>query len=464
MANVQAQLTSDACPQRPLIELLELAVPVVAQMASYTAMQFIDMLMLSRLGDGPAAAASNAGMVAFSVLAFGMGVMTIVNTLASQAFGRREFAHCGRYLWQGIWVGLVYSLLVMSFIPLARPVFGAFGHPANLVVLESRYFHITVLATFVKLAAMALGQFMLAINRPGSVLVAAVLGVGVNAATAWCIVLGHGGFHSHGIAGAAWAQNIGVLTELLLLIGMACRKNIRAHGLADFRPRKASLKLLISIGIPAGLQFVGDIFAWTLFINMVMGLLGPVAMAANAYMMRYMAVAFMPAVGISTAVTALVGRYIGRGKPDIAMRRAYLGFTVSSVYMLFCGISFYVFRHQLIGLFSSNLEVRRVGAIYLIYAAIYEQFDSMYVIFIGALRGAGDTLVPAVMVATLCFAICVGGGVLVAVYLPQLGYGGPWMAATVYGIISGIFLLVRFARGGWKNINLREGTDNSVAA
>jgi len=464
MADLPDQLASGARPPRPIIELLELAVPVVAQMASYTAMQFIDMLMLSRLGDAPAAAASNAGMVTISVLAFGMGMMTIVNTLASQAFGRREFGHCGRYLWQGIWVALAYSLLAMMLVPLAGPIFGMFHHPANLVAMESRYFYITVLATFVKLAAMALGQFMLAINRPGAVLLAAVLGVSVNAGAAWCLVLGHVGFHSHGIAGAAWAQNIGTTTELLLLIAMACQKSIRAYGLADFRPRRASLKLLLSIGLPAGLQFIGDIFAWTLFINLVMGLLGEVAMSANTYMMRYMMVSFMPAVGISTAVTALVGRYIGRGQPDIAMRRAYLGFTVSTIYMLFCGIGFYSFRHQLISLFSHDPQVQRVGAIYLIYAAVYEPFDSMYIIFVGALRGAGDTLVPAVMVATLCFTLCVGGGVYVAKYVPQLGYGGPWMAATLYGIISGVFLLVRFARGRWKNINLQEAPNGLVAA
>ena len=45
-------------------------------------------------------------------------------------------------------------------------------------------------------------------------------------------------------------------------------------------------------------------------------------MAANTFMMRYMVVSFMPAFGMGTAVTALVGRYIGRGRPDVAARRA----------------------------------------------------------------------------------------------------------------------------------------------
>ena len=49
-----------------------------------------------------------------------------------------------------------------------------------------------------------------------------------------------------------------------------------------------------------------------------MGVFGTKAMAANTFMFRYMTVSFMPAFGLSVAVTALVGRYIGRGRPDIA--------------------------------------------------------------------------------------------------------------------------------------------------
>ena len=47
-----------------------------------------------------------------------------------------------------------------------------------------------------------------------------------------------------------------------------------------------------------------------------MAAFGTKGMAANHFVFRYMSVSFMPAFGISVAVTALVGRYIGRGQPD----------------------------------------------------------------------------------------------------------------------------------------------------
>src|SRR5580693_850289 len=88
---------------RPLGELLRLAGPTVAQMASYTVMQFIDTWMLSHVGPTAATAGANSGMLSFSLLAFGMGVLWVVNTLASQRFGAGDHAGCGEYLWQGVW-------------------------------------------------------------------------------------------------------------------------------------------------------------------------------------------------------------------------------------------------------------------------------------------------------------------------------------------------------------------------
>src|SRR3954454_22397316 len=92
---------SSAPERRPLVELLLLAMPTMAQMASYTVMQFGDTWMLSRLGVRCPTAAGNAGLFAFSFMGFGAGVLFCVNTLVSQHYGQKDFKSCGRYLWQG---------------------------------------------------------------------------------------------------------------------------------------------------------------------------------------------------------------------------------------------------------------------------------------------------------------------------------------------------------------------------
>jgi MATE family multidrug resistance protein len=199
---------------------------------------------------------------------------------------------------------------------------------------------------------------------------------------------------------------------------------------------------------------MADVLAWAAWGNVVMAVFGTKGMAGTNFVFRYMAVGFMPALGIGTAVTALVGRYIGRGMPDVAVRRAHLGFKVAAVYMLVCAALFIVCREPLIRIFASDPEVVRLGSMMLIFAGVYQLFDAMYIVYYGALRGAGDTLAPAIATAALCWGITVVGGYVVARRAPQFGPAGPWLLATMYGMVLGSFMYLRFARGGWRRINL----------
>ncbi len=452
-------LRNGKMPRSAVVELLTLAAPTVAQMASYTVMQFIDTLMLARVGATEATAGANAGLFAFSVISFGMGVLFVVNTLVSQSFGRRSYAECGKYLWQGVWFSILVAVFFLPVMAGTRQIFSGMGHEPVLAVQEGVYLRIVLSASFLKLTGAAFGQFLLAVDRPGVVLLATVGGVAVNAVAAWAMLFGHFGLPRMGVAGAAWGQNIGVAVEAGLLIYFAFQQPGRTrYGLRAWRLSRPQMKTLIAVGFPSGVQIVADVLAWSLFSMWVMGQYGTRVMAANTYMMRYMVVSFMPAFGVATAVTALVGRYIGRGEPDTAAARAALGFRLTAGYMLTCGLFFFLGRNQLIRLFTADPEILRTGTMLLIFAAIYQFFDALYIIYNGALRGAGDTFVPALATGILCWGITVFGGFGIARMWPAFGPAGPWLAATGYGVILGIFIYTRFRRGHWRTIHLDPGT------
>jgi MATE family multidrug resistance protein len=223
-----------------------------------------------------------------------------------------------------------------------------------------------------------------------------------------------------------------------------------------WRLRRGEFATLLSVGFGSGIQLIAEVLAWSLFMNWVMGALGANAMAASAFMLRYLILSFLPALGISSAVTALVGRYIGMGRPDLAMHRAHLGFKVALVYLLTCGLVYFFGRRELIELFTTQDDVVRLGSILLIFAAVYQVFDGLYIVYYGALRGAGDTFVPAIATAVLCWGIMVGGGYVVARTLPRFSVAGPWTVASVYGIILGVFMYLRFRAGKWQSIRLEE--------
>jgi MATE family multidrug resistance protein len=439
----------------PLAELLRLAGPTVLQMASYTLMQFIDTYLLARLGTLEAAAAAMSGLFAFSLMCFGIGVLQLVNTLVSQCYGRREYTTCGKYLWQGIWFGLAWSVVLLPLIPFAGGMFRTMGHDAKLADLEAVYLRLILISTAVKMASTALGQFLLAVDRPRVVFAAAVIAVACNVFTAYAMILGKWGAPKMGIVGAAWAQNIGVTIEALVLAVFAFQRPMREKfNSIDWHLRRQAFATLWRVGWPSGAQFIADVLAWSIFSTVVMAQAGEPAMVANMFTFRFMSVSFMPAIGIGTAVTALVGRYIGMGRPDIAVHRANLGFKVNALYMFTCGILFFLFRHQLMQLFTSDPQVLRIGAMLLIFAAVYQLADALYVSYTGALRGAGDTFIPAVATAVLNWSMTVALGFVIAKTHPQWGAIGPWVVATAYGLTLSTFMYLRFRRGTWKFIRL----------
>jgi multidrug resistance protein, MATE family len=459
-------LTPEDAPTSVLLrQLLRFAGPTMAQMAAYTAMEFINTLMLSRLGTSAPAAALNAGIFAFALICLGAGTLVLVNTLTSQSFGRGDNKQCGRHLWQGIWFSLVFALIILPLAAPASALFRLFHHTPDMVALEAAYFRVTIAGAVLQLTQTAMSQFLLGTNRPTAVLMASIIGVSVNALFGWMLIFGYFGIAPKGILGAAWARNIGVGAELVVQAILILRPQFaRRFAALDWRPRPRLFAELLRLGVPSGFQQLAELSAWSMFLNVVIGHFGTAAMAANAFMLRYMLVSFMPAVGIGSAVTALVGRSIGARRPSLAVRYANLGFVVAATYMVCCGLFFFVARNSLIGFFSHDPEVMRIGEVLLVMAAIFQFFDAVCIVYSFALRGAGDTLVPAVATGVLCWTIMFGAGYWISVHRTQWGPFGPWMAGLVYAAILGLLLWARFRSGGWRSIHLEDQEADPNAA
>src|SRR6185369_645417 len=169
----------------------------------------------------------------------------------------------------------------------------------------------------------------------------------------------------------------------------------------------------------------------------------------------------MPTYGISVAITAMVGKSLGAGKPEEAAARAWLGLRVAVVYMTLCGLCFVLFRRDLIDLFiepstrpEERAELLKLGAGFLIATAAFQFFDGVAMSLSGALRGAGDTRWPGVATIVLSWTVIVGGGWTMVYLAPGLRSVGPWMAAAAYIILLSIAIGWRFLGGKWKKTHL----------
>ncbi|HET6442067.1 MAG TPA: MATE family efflux transporter, partial [Phycisphaerae bacterium] len=440
-------------------EVIRLAVPTVFNTISFTIMQFVDGVMVSSVGKETFSAQLGGGISAFTTVCFFIGLLGCVSTFAAQNLGAGRPERAARYAWQGLWLGWgAAALLAVVAIPAAPYLFPLFGHAPEVTRLETLYYQILVGGAVFSLPARALGAWFIGMHRPAITLVAGVAANVVNVAANYILIFGHLGFPAMGLAGAGLGMVAGFATEAAILgavflVGPMAREYATRRQWALSRRELADL---LRIGSPAGAMFVGDILMWTIFMAGIIGWFGTEAIAATNILNRYWHLCFMPALGLSAAVSAIVGRYCGAGKPEIAWRRAHAGLVLVEAYMVTCGIVIWLLREPLVRLFNAEADpiVQAIATRAVIFILICQAFDALSVIFIGALRGAGDTLWPGAMQLALAYGVGLGGASLIAYLKPQWGIFGPWSAASGYVIVLGLVMWGRFLSGRWKRMTV----------
>ncbi|HXG18451.1 MAG TPA: MATE family efflux transporter [Methylomirabilota bacterium] len=438
-----------------LQEIWRLALPIIASMASATVAGFVDTWFIAQIGTAEVAAGMPAGISAYTLTAFPLGITQCVSTFAAQALGRREPREGAAYAWQGLYLSMVVGLASFLFWPTAPAFFALFGHEPEIVGLEVLYFRIRLWGVGLSVGVGALNGFFYGMHRPRVPLFAMVVDNIANVVLCYLLVFGKFGAPALGLAGAAWAFVLSFVAQLAVLLAVFLSSPCHAEFAtrAAWRLSWKRLRQLLHIGWPAGAQSAIDVLGWGVFIVLLVGRFGKEHLAASNIAIQYMTISFMPGIGLAQALTALVGRYIGEGRSELAIQRVYEGLFLALSYMTCMGVMYLTLRGPFIAFFNTDPMVIEIGKKILLCVAVFQLFDAMNFTFAGALRGAGDTHWTAgliVVLSLLLFAPLSLG----AVAFTDLQSLGPWIAGTIYSIVLGLALWRRFACGKWREIDI----------
>ena len=445
--------------------VIAMAIPVVITTSSRALMDVTDYVMITFLGVGEAQAALlPAELVMWSYIVVGLGVVSMVNTFASQALGRGEPAECSRYAWQSLYVAAAFGVIAWLLSPFVPTLIALIGHDPKVRAMENAYLDVAMWTIGPTVAAGGLGWFFIGIHRPWVTMWSVVEANVVNVLVSFVLIFGHLGFEPMGIAGAAWGTLAGVSYRSLRL-GLALMTpsmERRFQSRSGWRPSRSRLGRLLRAGTPCGLQWICEVVVWAIFVNVLVGRrFGTAHLIATNTAWQYMRIAFMPTLGVGQALTALVGKAIGAGTPQRAIRQARIAVILTFTYMGLLSVVYWLFGAQLIALFNDDADVVRIGATVMMCAAVFQLFDAVGITYSCALRGAGDTFVPSMWVIISHWVILIGGGSLVIAMAPQLGSLGPWLAASTLIVVTGVFLWWRWHRRAWMRINLFDGGASS---
>lgn len=444
-------------------ESLIIGLPLVISMLSSTIMTFTDRIFLGKYSVEALGASLPASIAAFLFLSFFFGVVEYIGVFIAQYTGSSQPERVGAALWQGLWFCLPAGLFFASLWFIAEPLFAFGGHPKEIQELEVVYFRVLTLGSGPFLAGICLSCFFSGRGMTKPVMIVSLAAATINIPLDYCLINGVGPFPELGIVGAGIATVIGYTLPMICYGFMIfTEKNECQYGVRSNRKLDTKLfRRFMKFGLPGGFQFFMDIFAISFFVFMV-GRIGPVELAATNIAISIDTLAFLPMIGMHVAASIMVGQAMGRSEPELAAYATKSVLHIALVYMGTMAIVFVLFPEMLLELFRTHGDVGNdfgpvvdMGVILLRYVAVFTIIDAVAIIYMGGLKGAGDTrfIMLTMSLASLC---CMVLPILALNYLGMMGVDGPWFCLLLYVSVLAVVFMYRFRKGPWREINVIE--------
>jgi MATE family multidrug resistance protein len=216
---------------------------------------------------------------------------------------------------------------------------------------------------------------------------------------------------------------------------------------------------LMRFGAPAGLQMVIEVSAFTLFILLV-GQLGEDALSASTLAFNVNSVAFLPILGLGIAIATMVGNQLGKNQPDLAARAVWTSFVIAMIHScmmaaLYVGIPDWFLLGHAANTDPATFErLRAITVVLLRFVAAYCLFDAMNLVFVSAIKGAGDTrFVVGTSLVTSPVPVLAGWA---GVRYFDAGLIWCWWVITAWIMALGIIYCARFLQGRWRTMRVIE--------
>ncbi len=425
-------------------------------MAAVTVMEFTDRVFLSNYSLEAISAAVPAGIAAFLLIAFFGGIAGYTSVFIAQYSGADAHSRVGLALWQGIYFSLFSGVLTAFLATLiAPPLFDLAGHAPEVQRLEVIYFRILGWGAIFHISNNALSGFFAGRGMTRPVMVINAVGMAANIPLDYALINGIWILPELGITGAA----IATVTSWGLIMLLYCLTIFSAANHRTFRVRSAIYDArlftrLMRFGIPAAMQFSIDIFAFTFFIFMV-GRIGKGELAVSNMVISINSLAFMPAIGFSYGVSALVGQALGRKRPQEAKAAAWSAIHILLAYTFIIDLIFIFAPGWVMALFIPASEtaaefalISDTGVALLRIVAVYVFMDALYMTFAGVLKGAGDTRFLMWSMGFVSLFVMVIP-IYVGIEIFGQGVGYAWLCVLVF--ITTLFLItsLRYRKGKW---------------
>lgn len=382
--------------------------------------------------------------ILFLMVALVMGVSMGSNILIAQYFGAKDMKRL-RAAIDTTYLFLFWSSIILTAVGLlfAQSILRVLRVPEEILGPATEYLRIIFAGLIMMFGFNGVSAILRGLGDSKTPLYMLVASTLINIGLDLLFVLVFG----WGVAGVAWAT---IIAQGLSFLGSVVYLN-RSHELLRTNFLKLSFdpeifKLSLKIGLPSGVQQTLVSLGIMAMSSLVNGF-GTDVMAGFSAASRIDSFAGMPAMNISLAISTFTGQNLGAGKSERVKKGFLAALGISWVLALALAVTLLLASGPLVGIFTTDTEVVRIGGEYLrIMAPFYIIFSTMFVTN-GVIRGAGETIIPMFSTLIAMWLIRVPSAVL---FSRHFGVVGLWWAMPTGWVVGMVIALGYYFSGRWK--------------
>lgn len=428
--------------------LLGLGLPLIGSNMAQFAIGLTDTLMLGWYDVTALAASTLANSLYFVLFLMGAGFAWAVTPIVAAAVASREETQVRRVTRMGLWLAVIYGLVVTIPLMWSERLFLLIGQDPAVSALAQDYLRIAAWAMIPALMVTVLRAFLSALNLTAMILWATIGAAVLNAVLNYAFIFGNWGAPEMGIEGAAIATLGSTILSLLTLGTYALVKRPEYRLLQRiWRFDQSAFLRVFRLGLPIGLTSLAESGLFSMSAVMV-GWIGAVELAAHGIALNFASAAFMLHLGLSQAATVRAGHAMGRHDEAALRLSGRVSIALSVACAVLTVIFFMSMPETLISLFIDPTDPARatllsVGVSLLVMAALFNLTDGAQVIALGLLRGVQDTTVPMIHAAVSYWVVGMPVSFVLGFGL-GLGAVGVWLGLVAGLALAAILLMWRF--------------------
>ncbi|HEY9817591.1 MAG TPA: MATE family efflux transporter [Candidatus Obscuribacterales bacterium] len=429
-----------------------LAIPLASAQVAQAAVGLVDTIMMGRLGTESLAAGGLASTMFQFCLTTVSGIVMAVSPLVAEAYGAGQTARVEHIARQGLWLAIILTLPLMVIISQLDAGLLALGQPAAIAIRAAPYFKFIVWGIFPALGFAMLRSYVSALSQANVVIIIVIIGTLVNITGNYVLGFGKFGFPRMELAGLGLSSGLSFWLMFILFLIYALKhpqlRNYRfLQNFHHFNLRIFQRLITVGVAIAITIALEYGLFAAVTFL---MGILGTDILAAHQTVYQTIYIIFMVPLGMSYAVTARVGQWLGQKDMKGVRRAGYVGMVVVGLFMLVTAIALIIYRRQVIGIYididqPANARVLALAIPMLFVASIAQLLDGIHRMAMGALHGLQDTRIPMLISGLAFWGIGLAGGYVLGFPLGFEGVG-LWIGQSIGVAVAGLISILRFHR------------------